>query len=222
MLLARPYSDSSLLCELFTRHQGRCGVIAKGARGPKSKQRALLQPAQPLLLSWKESGDLGTLTAVESAGPALLLAGEKVFFVWYLNELLLKLMQRHDPHDSLFDRYIEALERLPTASAESGLRFFEKHLLAETGYGLHLETDLDPDGDYRYDPELGPVSVGQGLLGRSLMALRDETPLDARGLLDARKLLRPLLAHQLAGRELETPKLLRAMRSRDKGTAENE
>lgn len=222
VLLARPYSDTSLLCEIFTRHQGRCGVIAKGARGPRSKLRALLQPAQPLLLSWKESGDLGTLTGAESAAPPLMLEGERIFYVWYLNELLLKLVQRHDPHDALFDRYIEALGRLPTESAETGLRFFEKHLLAETGYGLHLEDDLRPEGEYRYDPEQGPILIGAGLLGRSLMALRDETPLDARGLLDARKLLRPLLARQLAGRELETPKLLRAMRSREKGTAEND
>ena len=215
VLNARAYGDTSLLLEIFTRAHGRVGLVAKGARGPKSRTRALLQPLQPLLLSWYESGELGTLTGAEAQAAPVTLVGERVFFAWYLNELLLHLLQRHDAHPSLFDCYATALSQLAGDEAEAALRVFEKHLLAETGYGLHLDTDLRADALYRYDDEVGAVPVNAGaeaLLGASLMALRDETPFDARALGDTRKLLRPLLARQLGGKELETAKLLREMR----------
>ena len=221
LLNARPYSDSSLLCEAFTRRQGRIGFIAKGARGAKSKIRALLQPMQALLLSWRESGELGSLTGVEAAAPPLALAGERIFYAWYLNELVQKLLQRNDAHPELFERYAEALEQLTGAGAEGALRIFEKHLLAETGYGLHLDVELDPTALYRYDANAGP-QPGSEFLGASLIALRDESGLDARALSDARKLLRPLIAHQLGGKELETPKLLRQMRDTRYGIRDTE
>ena len=212
LLKAQPYSDTSLLCEAFTLVQGRIGFIAKGARGPKSKSRALLQPLQPLLLSWNASGELGSLTGVEAGGAPIVLSGERVFYAWYLNELLLKLTQRNDAHPPLYERYANAIAALAGEAAEAALRIFEKHLLAETGYGLHLDSPLDAAAYYRYDTERGPVLAPAGLRGASLIALRDETAFDAAALADARKLLRPLIAHQLGGKTLETPKLLRAMR----------
>lgn len=214
VLNARPYGDSSLLLEVFTAAHGRTGLVARGASRPRSRTRALLQPLQPLLLSWTESGELGTLTAAEAAAPAVSLAGEQVFFAWYLNELLLRLLQRHDPHPRLFERYAMALPLLAGVEAEAHLRVFEKHLLAEIGYGLQLQGPLRAEALYRYDEQRGPVPVtqGEGLLGASLTALDHERGWNDRALADARKLLRPLIARQLGGKPLETARLLRQMR----------
>jgi len=212
ILNARPYSDSSLLVEAFTGRHGRIGLVARGARGPRSKTRALLQPLQPLLLSWTEAGDLGTLTGAEAQALPVRLAGEQVFYAWYLNELLLRLLQRHDPHPPLFERYARALAQLAEPAAEAALRVFEKHLLAEIGYGLQLQTPLQAEACYRYDEQHGAVAATEGLLGASLIALRDEQGWNDRALTDARKLLRPLIARQLGGKPLETAKLLRRMR----------
>ncbi|MGH8456915.1 MAG: DNA repair protein RecO [Stenotrophobium sp.] len=217
LLNARPYSDSSLLVEVFTRRHGRAGLIARGARGPRSKTRVLLQPLQPLLLSWISSGDLGTLTAVEAAAAPLPLSGERVFYGWYVNELILKLVQRHDPHEQVFDVYAATLAQLAGGNAEAALRVFEKRLLAELGYGLHLPEDLDADAHYRYDPVSGPVasaSASGSYLGASLLALARETLDTPQALADARRLLRAALKHQLGGKELETPRLLRELRTR--------
>lgn len=215
VLNARPYSDSSLLLEVFTREQGRSGLVARGARGAKSKTRALLQMLQPLLLSWTESGELGTLTAVEAAGPPLPLSGERVFYGWYLNELLLKLLQRRDPHPLLFDAYQAALRNLAGPGAEAALRIFEKNLLAEIGYGLHLDDALDADGHYRVDADgalqaCGPSPASYS--GASLSALAQERLDTPQALADARRILRAALRTQLGGRELETPKMLRELR----------
>lgn len=217
LLKAQAYGDTSLLIEAFTPAHGRVGLVAKGARGPKSKTRALLQPLQPLLLSWRESGELGSLSAAEAAAPALGLSGERVFYAWYLNELLLKLLARRDAHPALFSRYAEALMALAGDGAEVALRVFEKHLLAETGYGLHLPAALDPQARYRYDADLGPVAAAAGeVAGASLIALRDERGWDAHSLADARKLLRALIDRQLGGKKLETPRLLRELRALEK------
>mgnify|MGYP000388491279 CR=1 FL=1 len=215
LLSRKPYRESSLLLEAFSRDHGRVGLVARGARGPRSKLRGVLQPFAPLLLSWSESGELGTLIAAESGGAAVPLAGERVFHGWYLGELLLKLTQRHDPHPGLHRDYGRALVQLPGAHGEVALRIFEKRLLAELGYGLPLQADLDPAGRYHFDPERGatPSTGADAYAGASLLALQQER-LDTReALRDARKLLRAALQRQLGGRELETPRLLRATRA---------
>lgn len=215
VLNARPYSDSSLLVEVFTREHGRIGLIAKGARGPKSKTRALLQALQPLLLSWTQSGELGGLTGVEAAAAPLPISGERVFYGWYVNELLLKLTQRQDPHPILFETYALTLAQLGGADAERALRIFEKRLLEELGYGLQLPDDLEPTQHYRYDWAEGPVPVGEAkgtFLGAHLIALADETLETPAAQLDARRLLKTAIAHQLNGKTLETPAMLRELR----------
>lgn len=213
LLNARPYGETSLLLEAFTERYGRIGLIAKGARGPKSKTRALLQPLQPLLLSWRRGGELGALTGVETGGPAPTLAGERLFYGWYVNELILRLLERDDPHPIAYRAYGEALAQLGGAEAEFRLRCFEKHLLADIGYGLGLPDDLDPSTFYAHDEALGFQPASQGMPGAALIALRDEVTVAGEAHAPAlRSLMRGMIRRQLGGRELETPKLLREMR----------
>ncbi|HSW13921.1 MAG TPA: DNA repair protein RecO [Solimonas sp.] len=217
LLNARPYGDTSLLLEAFTVSQGRVGLIAKGGRGPRSKTRGLLQSLQPLLLSWTQRGELGGLTAVEAAGPATLLKGERLFYAWYLNELVLKLLQRHDPHPDSWRAYVETLRRLEGEHAEFALRVFETRLLADIGYGLPLPAEIDASRCYEYDEGRGFVVGSTGCSGRALLALRDERweeAADEAVAADLRRLMRGLVRRQLGGRELETPRLLREMRGK--------
>ena len=218
VLRTQPYRDTSLLVEAWTHMHGRIGLVARGTRSAKSKTRALLQPFQPLLLSWNEQGDLGALTGVEADGPATTLAGEAIFSGWYLNELLLRLLQRHDPHPALYAEYVTALVRLPS-TLEPALRIFEKHLLTELGYGLQLLEELDAGAAYHYDAEHGPMLAAADAVGAfsgaSLIALRDEVIDPSRlALNDARRLLRQNLKPLLGDRELEASRLLRALRAR--------
>ncbi len=216
LLAQRPYRESSQLLEIFTRNHGRVGLVARGARGPRSKLRGVLQMFTPLLLSWSESGELGTLIAAEADGATAELSGERVFHGWYINELLLKLTGRHDPHPWLYRDYIMTLAELPGTGSEAALRIFEKHLLSEMGYALPLTTELEPQQRYHFDPEQGPRPVSgadvDSYAGASLIALAEERLETREALRDARKLLRAALQRQLAGRELETPRLLRALR----------
>src|SRR5690606_1927685 len=107
-----PYRETSLILQAWTEKHGRLGVVAKGARRPKSPARAVLVPFQPLMLDWFGRGELRTLKSAEPVAPATPLAGQALLSAFYLNELLLKLTTREDPHEGLFAAYDEAIASL--------------------------------------------------------------------------------------------------------------
>ena len=217
VLTVRPYRETSALVELFGRRHGRVGLVARGVRSGRARQRGgLLQPFQPLLVSFSERGELGTLGALEAAGAPILLRGEAVFSGWYLNELVLRLVPRRDPHPQLFEHYGGALAELAGTRAGAALRVFEKHLLTELGYGLQLPDPVEPDAWYRWDAEEGLRVAEPGpssYSGASLQALADETLDTPQSLRDARRLMRAALRPHLGDRALRTPEMLRTLRA---------
>lgn len=214
ILSQRPYRDSSRLLEVLTLHHGRIGLVARGVRARKSRLGAALQSFAPMLLSWRAAGELGTLRAAEPRGPAVPLSGERIFYGWYLNELLLRLLPRDDPHPVLYALYETLLPQLTDedAQAQIALRLFEKRLLADLGYALNLPLSLDPRRRYRYEPDSGPIADGDGISGASLIALRDERFDSIEVLRDARRVLRAALRAHLGDRELTSARLLRELR----------
>ncbi|HYQ92513.1 MAG TPA: DNA repair protein RecO, partial [Candidatus Competibacteraceae bacterium] len=102
VLHRRPYRDTSLLLEAWTLEQGRLGLVARGVRTHRSRWQGLLQPFQPLLLSGSGKGELLTLTVAEEAGRPLSPLPARWLSGLYVNELLLRLLPRHDPHPGLF------------------------------------------------------------------------------------------------------------------------
>ena len=226
VLHARAYRETSLLLEVFSRDHGRVGLIARGVRGARGQsRRALLQPMQPLLLSWRGHGELMTLSAVEAAGASLALHGDALLSAFYLNELLLRLLPRGEPHTELFWRYAAGLGYMASPAAQIGweLRRFERDLLTMVGYGIDLGVQaqagerLDPQARYRFDPETGPhrfatpqagVHTAGGISGAALIALRDDQMPDAAGQRELRRLMRGVLLHHLGGRPLHAWQVL--------------
>ena len=217
-----PYKETSLIVEALTRRFGRIAVVARGARRPRSAMRGVLLSFQPLRLSWSV-GELGNLVGVEWAGAPQPLAGRGLMCGFYLNELLLRLLPREDPHEALFDRYSEALASLSrNESFAAVLRSFEKRLLGELGYAPLLERDaasrpIDPARRYVYEPERGPVPVNGALpdalvvSGQTLLdiARDDYGRPDTRE--EARSLMRALIGERLHGQVLHTSAVLREL-----------
>lgn len=216
VLSQRAYRDSSRLLEILTLNHGRVGLVARGVRAQKSRLGGALQSFAPLLLSWQAAGELGTLRAVELRGAAIPLSGERIFYGWYLNELLLRLLQRDDPHPMLYALYETLLPQLAgdATEAEIALRVFEKRLLADLGYALDLPPSLDAQRRYRYVAGSGPIEDRDGMSGTSLIALREERFDTADARRDARRLLRSVLRAHLGERELTSVRLLRELRRR--------
>jgi DNA repair protein RecO (recombination protein O) len=222
ILHAQPYRDTSRILEIFTREQGRVSVFARGVRGPKARLASLLQPFQPLLISFSSRGEAAQLISAESGAaqypvrlpPGALLSG------FYLNELLLKLTTRHDPNAGLFDGYQEALLALTAGrAAEPALRIFELRLLQEVGYGLDLTQTVAggpvlAQGYYHFRPADGLFATtaehSGALQGRSLLNLMAGTLKETRELADARRVLSAAVDHCLEGRPIATRAVARA------------
>lgn len=211
LLHARPYRETSLLIEAYTRDHGRVGLIARGVRRERSRlPRGVLQPLQPLLLDWIARGELGTLAGAEVAGAPIPLAGDDLLAAIYVNELVLRLGGRNDPHAGAFAAYALCLARLAEeSSAAWTLRRFERDFLADLGYALALihtaeGEPIEADADYAYDPDAGAFAWRTGtrwprVRGAALLALaRDERP-SADGLAELRRLVRAVVRHLLGG-----------------------
>jgi len=167
------WSETSLILDLFTREQGRLAVAAKGAKRPYSQLRAVLLPFQRLHVGLgrvpkagqgeEAVSEVQTLRSAEWAGGQAMLTGAALFNGFYLNELVMKLIARHDPHPTLFDVYAQTLPLLGDADdavIASALRAFELTLLKEAGLlpDLSLVTltqeEVRPGQVYGLLPEL--------------------------------------------------------------------
>ncbi len=222
VLHARSWRETSLLVEVFSQCHGRLGMIARGAKRPKSKMRGLLQPFVPLLLSWRSRGELATLTGAEAKGVVLPPAGSDLVIGFYLNELVLRFLHRHDPEPTLFDHYRAALDAISRGNnPEPVLRIFEKRLLQATGYALELEREtrsglaIEPGARYRYTTDAGPepwsdgADTGVCVSGATLLALAREDLADCRALGEARRLLRSIIDAHCGGRGFASRSLWR-------------
>ncbi len=225
VLHRRPFRDTSEIHDVFTRDFGRVGLVSRGSR--RARRRPPLEPFTPLFLSWRGRGELYTLTGVETRGLPLRPPGSRLMSGFYLNELILRLVSRLDPHPGLFEHYEATLAALGGEAPEAAtLRYFERDLLAELGLGLCLEVvpetgeAVDPDTRYEYVPEQGPRPVAPGrqgtlvLAGSTLIALARERLEDAAALEEARRLTRAALALYLGDRPIRTREVLLSMRSR--------
>jgi DNA repair protein RecO (recombination protein O) len=215
-----PYRETSLIVEVFTQGCGRVALVARGARRPRSAVRGLLMAFQPLTLSWFGKSELRTLKNAEWQGGQLPLSGSAMMCGFYLNELLLRLLPRDDPHPKLFAHYQEALHALGRNEPQPVvLRRFEKRLMQELGYALMLEQEaqsdaaITPEATYFYEVERGPVrqSALQNsvqLRGRTLLDLARDDYSDPTTLAQAKQLMRALISHQLGSELLQTRQLL--------------
>ncbi|MEP6940664.1 MAG: DNA repair protein RecO [Rudaea sp.] len=232
ILHSRPYRETSLLIECLTRDHGRIGLVARGVRRERTRvPRASLQPLTPVQLGWSGSGELATLSQIESVAASFDIQGDALLCALYLNELVLRLTPRQDPHPQLFADYLQTLSRLAGGEPLAWtLRRFERDLLAQLGYGLVLAVDGDSgapvaaDRAYGYRHESGPVpwgaaSAGLRLRGAALLALaNDEAPAD-EDLLSLRRLMRGAIALHLNGVDLRAWSVLAGAVSRSQTDA---
>lgn len=214
------YKESSLIIDVFSRDHGRVALVAKGAKRPHSRLRAVLQTFQPLSLNWSGKSELRNLVSAEWVGGMMPLENSALLYGFYLNELLLKLTAREDPHPGLFDHYVTTLARLAnTEAAQIVLRQFELAVLRETGVAADLSVStkngmpVDPDEIYIVDPEGGPrpalmSDIGPRVSGKTLLDMVNEDYSDLMTQTQSKLLMRSLLAYHLNGAQIQTRQIL--------------
>lgn len=232
VLHQRPYRDSGRILEVFTRDHGRLTLFARGVTRTATRGATrtaslapVLQPFNALLVSWSGRGEAGQLTAAELDGAFVALPPQQLMSGCYLNELLLHLLTRHDPHAEVFGWYAQTIAALKaSAAALRPLRLFEKRLLEAIGYGLSLEHEagsgepVRATDAYLYRLDHGPQRVagvadgGNVFAGASLLSLAREELADPQSCADARRLLRAALDRCLEGRQLKTRQVMQELR----------
>ena len=234
-----PYRETSLLIEVFTQNHGRVALVARGARRPRSALRGVLLAFQPLLLSWAGKSELRTLHKAEWRGGLPQLKGGALLCGFYLNELMVKLLPRDDPHEILYQAYFDALHALSNGQDHAAtLRRFEKNLLKELGYALTLDRDvvtgesIIADNNYHYWIERGPVLSKEGthegetpsdqvrgaenrleLSGSTLLDMLRNDYSNPVTLHQSKALMRMLINHYLGDQTLNTRQLLRDLQN---------
>ncbi|MEM6512628.1 MAG: DNA repair protein RecO [Pseudomonadota bacterium] len=234
LLHQRPFRDSSQILDVLSVDHGKLSLVARGSRSAKSRLAGLLRPFQPLKLSWSLRSDLGTLTGAEIDGRLQTLVGDTLMAGYYVNELLLNLLHRHDPQPEVFAAYEQTLAAMARGhDVAACLRHFELELLRLLGYALNLQTDavsdaaIDPQRHYEFRPAQGAVPVhretGGGVFrGAELLAIGEERFDDDEVLREAGRLLRQVIHHHLDGRELKTRKVLKDLHRGRLGAPPNE
>ena len=157
------WSESSLIVEVFTRHHGRIALVAKGAKRPSSSFRPILLPMQPLHLAFGGDAEIRTLKSAEWQGGHVMPTGDALLSGYYLNELLLTLLARDDPHPVLFDVYARVVEVIASQHGEvlqAALRSYELLLLREIGLLPQLDVQTMTLGALQADARYTLVVEG--------------------------------------------------------------
>ncbi len=216
ILQQQKYRETSLIIDALTRDFGRVSLIAKGVRKAKSKTAGLLQPFIPLTLSYLGKTELKTLTDVEIIQPFIQLQGLALFCGFYVNELVGCFLHRYDPHPDVFSSYGKCLSSLSDSSQiEAALRIFELDLMDAAGYGLQLDYDFHNEKavhsltNYHFNVEQGPIEAPDGhFSGKTLQALKSRKLTDPDVLIEAKILMRTVIAAYLQGKPLKSREII--------------
>lgn len=221
VLHSRPWSETSLLLDLFTEESGRVCLIAKGARSRRSGLKGALQPFTPLLVRFGGRGDVKTLRSAEAVSLALPLSGISLYSGLYVNELLVRVLEQETHFSALFFDYLHCIQALAgtSDSPEPALRRFELALLEHLGYGvdfLHCAgsgEEIADDMTYRYREEKGFIASmvidNATFTGRELKALAGRDFPDGACLRAAKRFTRMALKPYLGGKPLKSRELFR-------------
>lgn len=215
VLHTRPFRESSLLVELFTRNHGRVSAVAKGVRG---KKKAPPRQFVHCLVSWVGRGPLFTLIECE-LDATLPLTGDALACGFYANELLLRMTEPLDVHNYLFETYSTTIAELAGKGSKSAaLRRFEHALLQECGYAPDFTScadtgePIDPQKHYELLPERGfvPVTKNQrSVSGAELTSIYIGNYQTAANRSAARRIFQTALRPHLGDRPLASRELLR-------------
>ena len=199
------------------RNHGKISVIAKGAKRPKSKIGIIKTPSCLFFVSCTGRGELKILTHCEIKEYFFPIA-EAFNSVVYLNELLIKLLEKEDAHPEIFDHYLIVCGSLKSKNKENlekNLRSFELTLLKEIGYGLNLnfegnsDIEIKEDTSYKFVPSVGflPLTKSESnkhnFSGRDILNLSTGNFSSPDTLLASKQIMRQAIDFHLGNKTLK-------------------
>ncbi len=219
VLHRKPYGESSLLVDIFTEESGRLTLLAKGARGKRSPWKSVLQPFTPLLVRWSGKGALKILTRAEAASISLPLQNAALYSGFYVNEIMIRLLEKETAYPALFQDYLMCLTGLTQypANLEATLRTFEFKLLDYLGYGIDFchcigtGKPVDENMTYQYRAERGFIASiakdNMTFYGKELLAFAVRDFSDPQVKAAAKRFMRVVLKNYLGDKPLKSREL---------------
>lgn len=207
-ILHRYPSDERQVClDLFTYTRGRITVWYALSAHFRKNQMGILQAFVPIWVEFqkKRPSNLAWIEAMQFR----FLKGKSLLCALYVNELLIQVLKKDMPHEALFLKYDQTIGLLSEGRLlAQPLRIFEKHLLADLGYGLNLECDrmgdrIQPEARYDFEPDTGfNLNLSGGLSGQTLRDLREERFCSEKTLKEAKLILQSAIRFHFPMRRL--------------------
>ena len=142
VLTAKPWKESSVIAEFFTKRHGRQIIAVRGAKRPGGQFRGLVNPFCPLLINYSGAGEIRNLTAAKWLGSLAPAGVDELLSAFYVNELILCFTVREQAQSELFDCYTRTLTALCDGDAvQRTLREFEVDVLRMAGWGQYVRDD---------------------------------------------------------------------------------
>lgn len=208
VLQRTPYREDSWLLRLFTSDRGQITAHYRG--------RDAVYLYQPYHAELQGRDDWQRCQQLEIAGPVLRLTGQRAYLALYLNELCGRLLPRWVNAESLFGTYYATLKGLQAGTpAEPLLRYFERRLLEQLGFGVDFREDvagepLHAARRYRFDGCNRFVAADDGELeGQLLLALQNNHLDQPAVAVLAKHLFRQALSYHLGEQNLVSRELFR-------------
>ncbi|MCK5662539.1 MAG: DNA repair protein RecO [Thiotrichaceae bacterium] len=214
ILHRRDYQDSSLILDLFSQDFGRVSVLVKGAK--KRRDVSSFQICNRLSVGWSGHSELKILTQIDSH--LFSVPAEYYPSIFYINELLLYLLPKHDEQINLFQLYQSLLVEftLPKVQLEPLLRNFEIELLTELGYMPDLSVvsntgqNIQHELYYVFDEVSGLIPASKDVInsfsGSELTVIFERQFVSPENLRAAKRLMRQIIHFNLQGRTLQSRK----------------
>jgi DNA repair protein RecO (recombination protein O) len=169
LLHQRPFGDTSLILEVFSKINGKISVLAKGSKKPKSKFFGYITPFKKLYITYSGKSELKTLTNIErSFEQSSPLTSKKNYSLLYINEILIKLLPKNAASKEIFYLYEKFIDDIHlTENLNDLLRGFELELLELIGFGLDLKNDfsgevIKEELEYNFIPDKGFIMKTKG------------------------------------------------------------
>ena len=149
VLHSRPFQENQQLVEILTEHDGKISALVYVGQSKRSIKKGMLQPFLPLKFTFKSKGsDLKRISHVETIANSYALNKDSLYSGFYINELLVRLLNDDIVCEDLFRQYQLTLlglsENLPIAPQ---LRQFELSLLGELGLSFDFSPIFDKNGE---------------------------------------------------------------------------
>lgn len=222
VLHVRRFRENSLIVDALTQDSGRISLVARSSSRAQSRLGESLQPFRAIQLCFSGRGELFNLQRVDPRGLLSVLSGDRLLSGLYVNELVVRLVQRGEGEGELFALYAQTITELTGSQPlEPLLRRFEVNLLEACGYGLPLaftadtQTPIASEHRYAFRQDEGFFLCGAGVAtptigGATLLALDGRIEFEPASLSEAKHFMRSVLRHYLGDRPLHARSLFQA------------